>query len=616
MNTLQSLLTQSLEEAASAGKGAGSVVVPLLLTEISKKVNKLGGEFTNSPLTPTPVPDDTTLKAANTAFVIGQASVEFPTQIKSKTPVVGTSKRFSREDHTHDIDHAVVQLKEDKNAVNGYPSLDEVKMLLNSQHKPSLKAGTGVQYNGTNSYHSVPDNDLVDFANGVFTLEWFGYINKSTSYDYLMHKYVSGVGYQLFKEGGAVNNYIALSRSGDGDAVMQLVETNVSLPGSGWYHIVAVANGLLDTDVTIYINGRNQSLYRNGNACVGSLANAQNLLLGRDGASGSQYATYQNSISRTYNYALSASEVATLWNGGKPNQYKLPQSFIGANNTELVTGGDMSGVNPFTNAGNHTSSIVGGELEVVASGAGVAGTNNIAAVPYDVKGGKLYKLKFRAKGLVGGEVLNFKSDFVYIARAGFTNFSTPNTLTNSWVNYEVYGYSARTTNSFLRFYLSAAGTCYIDDVSFTQVGATLSLEAQNAYSDAWIDNSNLQIATPFNNPIVKLADDYAAELVVADYNVTASIAAGKTFKLPAGYYIDQIQVGAKSGALSALSAESNGITLFSGKSIASEKIMMFKEFSGDQIIETADVLNGITITATEAGGTFNTSIVIFLKRKA
>ena len=58
--------------------------------------------LTGTPTVPTAAADTTTTQAASTAFVVGQASAIVP--LMAGTSAVGTSKRYSREDHKHPID--------------------------------------------------------------------------------------------------------------------------------------------------------------------------------------------------------------------------------------------------------------------------------------------------------------------------------------------------------------------------------------------------------------------------------------------------------------------------------------------------------------------------------
>jgi hypothetical protein len=58
--------------------------------------------LTGTPTAPTAAADTTTTQLASTAFVIGQASAINPlAHVFSRAPGIGTSKRYSREDHTH-----------------------------------------------------------------------------------------------------------------------------------------------------------------------------------------------------------------------------------------------------------------------------------------------------------------------------------------------------------------------------------------------------------------------------------------------------------------------------------------------------------------------------------
>lgn len=66
------------------------------------KADKASPTFTGTPAAPTAAPDTNTTQIATTAFVIGQAGSAAP--VVNGTAAVGTSLRYSRQDHVHGTD--------------------------------------------------------------------------------------------------------------------------------------------------------------------------------------------------------------------------------------------------------------------------------------------------------------------------------------------------------------------------------------------------------------------------------------------------------------------------------------------------------------------------------
>jgi len=109
----QELLTPTSPVSSVAGKigvvtltssdvGLGNV------TNESKATMFTSPVFTITPTAPTASADTTNTQVATTAFVIGQAGTLSP--IVNSTAIVGTSKKFSREDHGHPSDPSKASL--------------------------------------------------------------------------------------------------------------------------------------------------------------------------------------------------------------------------------------------------------------------------------------------------------------------------------------------------------------------------------------------------------------------------------------------------------------------------------------------------------------------------
>lgn len=88
----------SVDNTSDAGKPVSTATQ----TALDLKANLSGPTFTGVPAAPTAAVDTNTTQVATTAFVVAQAGASNP--VMDGSVAVGTSKRYSREDHVHASD--------------------------------------------------------------------------------------------------------------------------------------------------------------------------------------------------------------------------------------------------------------------------------------------------------------------------------------------------------------------------------------------------------------------------------------------------------------------------------------------------------------------------------
>ena len=161
---------------------------------------------------------------------------------------------------------------------------------------------------------------------------------------------------------------------------------------------------------------------------------------------------------------------------------KLPQGHIkgtgsyGVEEWDIVQGdliitpsrnGNFSaGITDWANAGNHTGSIVNGELEVVASGVGGSSSNAVtlssSSYVRTETTGRVYKWTFQARALSGTPTLRARQSFEIEASA-YSDF----VLSTEMQTFVIEGARVNLENAY--FSLLTAGTFYIDNVSVTEI---------------------------------------------------------------------------------------------------------------------------------------------------
>ena len=509
-----------------------------------------------------------------------------------------------------------------------YPSVKAVKTYVDSnpsfvngfqpssQQNPDLKSATGVEYVSANlQYHAITHNSNLEVTDCKFSVEWFGYLNTSSGFEPYIYKRKSSDLSGLFF-GKSDANYI-LMRLRNVDSTNDMFYASSTPLTAGWYHIVVTVDGVDSTNARMYINGRQVATGGGTNTLTVYPQNTNDMNIG-GGALNTYYSNSITSIARYYNYALTVSDVSNLWNGGKPVEYRLPFALLNASNTnQVLTNSDFSlGTgNNFTdwNKIENSPSTITENLTGGTSGSRAISFNGSAANDY-------IGIKHNTGVFVKGKQYRY-SVYAYTT-SGIGTLIIGDANTNA-----VVSITSTTPTTYTGTFIAGANepinikrgsivstSVIIDSYVITQVGATLSLEAKNAYSDKWISNSNLYIATPVHSPNILVADDYKALSRLEDYNITTTNSTGqtKTFTLPAGYFVRDIQVGNKGASnMTNVYCTVGGINILNAKTVAASKMGRFT-LIGDMTIDTAATQS--VVVGWDTTHTSGCSIVINIER--
>jgi hypothetical protein len=188
---------------------------------------------------------------------------------------------------------------------------------------------------------------------------------------------------------------------------------------------------------------------------------------------------------KLFNLALSAAEVKALSSGAE-----VPYKYVGASQTNLITNSndsDFSGAGNWGDVGNHVATVTGGELQVVASGAGstsndISLTTTYHTVP-DI--GKMTRYQFQARVSTGTGTLVLRTPFEELGGNAIVDSVS---LTTDMQTFSYSGISKGTEENAY-FYLVDAGTFYIDNVTTTQIGCVLNLNPGGITTTEWVDAS-------------------------------------------------------------------------------------------------------------------------------
>jgi len=175
------------------------------------------------------------------------------------------------------------------------------------------KLGQGLQFNGTSDYVNVPDNATLDFTNGQdFSISGWFKRNDNADWKELIRKRGDGTdGYDLVFASG--NLWMQISSSGGAYTIYSYA----TIPVGEWVNFVFVWDDDDENNTIFYINGLVTSTYRPGGfSSVADMSNSNSLRIGASYDGGGLFKGLIDDV-RIYNRALSATEVANLYNMGK-----------------------------------------------------------------------------------------------------------------------------------------------------------------------------------------------------------------------------------------------------------------------------------------------------------
>lgn len=238
----------------------------------------------------------------------------------------------------------LINSKTGAGAVNGTTAA-----ALSWTDSPAQFAANAIQFDGTNDFVTIPDNNTLDISNAI-TLEAWVYATKNT-----------GVQNVICKSSGTANTGYIFPRTNDGwaNAVIYLYAggnwrvVSASYPSlNAWHHLAATYDG---ATIKMYIDGvQVTSVPQTGTIAV----NTNPLTLGTQPASGSEYFGGTADEFRVWNVARTQAEIQASMNSeldpstpGLVSYYTANQGVGSGNNGGLVTLVDQAGNNngTFTN---------------------------------------------------------------------------------------------------------------------------------------------------------------------------------------------------------------------------------------------------------------------------
>lgn len=186
----------------------------------------------------------------------------------------------------------------------------------------------GYLMDGVNDYVTVPDDANLDVGTSDFSIEIFIYFNKIVD-SQVIRKWDTATGFllQLIASGSIL--YPRLQASGG--SLIDLITNPIVLTANTWNHIVMTFDR--DGNYVGYLNGIVKTTISIATFSA-DMSSASDLLLNGTVAPFSGVLP----LFRLYNRVLTATEIAAIYNNGRPDLYSLVYSERNANNTSLTSG--------------------------------------------------------------------------------------------------------------------------------------------------------------------------------------------------------------------------------------------------------------------------------------
>ena len=176
--------------------------------------------------------------------------------------------------------------------------------------------GSAGNFNGSSDYISIPNSDTFDLGS-TFTVslwvDWRSGAVPSTAARLITRKsnWNDANGWEITLESGYDTDLTVRGSSGNGYPPNGADDVVASWAAGGWHHIEVVYSG---TSAYVYSDG----VYRDTVTIASVQNNDNSILIGRYGASGSNYWNGKIDQVRIYGYARTAAQVAWDYNRGKP----------------------------------------------------------------------------------------------------------------------------------------------------------------------------------------------------------------------------------------------------------------------------------------------------------
>ncbi|MFZ1719720.1 MAG: LamG domain-containing protein [Candidatus Moraniibacteriota bacterium] len=180
------------------------------------------------------------------------------------------------------------------------------------------KLGQALDFDGTDDYTTTPDSSTLDITDSTnFTLT--GWFNRDTftTDDTIIGKSngqaSSDTGYNAYID-DSTDKLTIVGNDGTDQYKMESVST---FTATDWHHFALVWDDSSSANTKLYIDGVSEAATTTGTfANVNSLANALTFRIGAESDNGNPFDGKIDEV-RIYNRALSATEVAALYNSGR-----------------------------------------------------------------------------------------------------------------------------------------------------------------------------------------------------------------------------------------------------------------------------------------------------------
>lgn len=170
-------------------------------------------------------------------------------------------------------------------------------------------------YNGTSSQISVADNSALEPGSGDWTMEAWVYLSNNVGGKTILGRFNNGGGSADVSYSMRISNANAFAQMGDGSG-NYINSTSYIMSLNTWTHIMYVWKNIATNTLETYING----------ASIGSVSHSLSSILNSTNPlyigsyNGGEYSQWMNGrvgVTRLYNRALSAAEVAQNYNATK-----------------------------------------------------------------------------------------------------------------------------------------------------------------------------------------------------------------------------------------------------------------------------------------------------------
>jgi len=349
-------------------------------------------------------------------------------------------------------------------------------------------------YSGSASYTNIADNDNLDFGTGDFSLELYLRPN-STSVGWIITKgspeNASACGWSLYLNSGS----LAVEFNDGATCTSQSLMTGLVV--GTWYHVVAVFTRT--GSITGYANAVVKSSL-NISTRTNSVNNALPVYLGA--YSGGSCWSGSIAYARLYNCAISAAEIATLYNNGRPDLAEIPVKYKWGSQTAFYTSDFSAGVNGWggtrcTVAGNIDA--IGGQDNNLRSYASADNANhNFYTANLALTKGKAYKVSvdyYIPSANTNTNGVKFK-----LGSAG--TLTSTQTVLNTWTTYSwtvsdynddgyTYAFHVKAgSDTFVGANSVTDDLIYVRNVVITEVGCVAEYKAANSSLVTAYDSSS------------------------------------------------------------------------------------------------------------------------------